>query len=251
MSNVDARRHVVVLAPMPLELEAIVQAFGLRQTGEEPDAPWSGLVGHSQVTAIHTGMGPPVTREAAKALFEGGDPLGSRPDHLMSIGICGGLRRDLEVGTLLNPEVIVEHSTGAVYDHRPPGSAPRLGKLATMEAVTLDRGLSSRLLEGGFLGVDMESSAVAEMGEAYGCRWSVYRCIGDRHFDGLLDDRVVATANPDGSPNVEAVTRLLAEDPGLLPKLKQLAHDSAMAARRAAEAAVRGCLALDDEGLDR
>ena len=91
----------------------------------------------------------------------------------------------------------------------------------------------------------MESSAVAEVCSAQGCAWSVYRCIGDRHFDGLLDERIVALTNPDGSGNLDELRRLMAEDPGLAGKLERLSHDSALAARLAAEAAVRGCLALD------
>ena len=231
---------------MPLEMEAVTRAFGLRPSGDEPRAPWSGRVGRSEVTAIHTGMGPSVTRLAATALFESAGPEGSPPDHVMSVGICGGLHRDLEVGTLLNPLVVVEHATGATYSHHPPGLAPQEGKLATMEAVSLDQELSRRLLADGFLGVDMESSAVAEVCEANGCAWSVYRCIGDRYFDGLLDQRVVAMARPDGSADVEAVQQLLAEEPALLPNLRRLARDSAVAAGVAADAAVRGCLALDD-----
>jgi hypothetical protein len=39
--------------------------------------------------------------------------------------------------------------------------------------------------------------------------------------------------------------RLIAEDPDFAATLEQLAHDSTLAARLAAEAAVRGCLALD------
>jgi nucleoside phosphorylase len=52
--------------------------------------------------------------------------------------------------------------------------------------VSLDPELSQRFLQDGCLGVDMESSAVAEVCEAQGCPWSVYRCIGDRQFDGSL-----------------------------------------------------------------
>lgn len=237
-----ARHHVVVLAPMPLEMEAVVTAFGLHAAGEGADTPWTGRVGESDVTAIHIGMGPPATRLATAALF---DPGHLPVDHVMIVGICGGLHPDLEVGTLINPEAVVDHSSGVSYTHRPPGHAPQQGKVATMESVTLDHELSRRLLADGFLGVDMESSAVAEVCEAHSCGWSVYRCIGDRYFDGLLDERVAAMASPDGSPDIEAVTKLLAEEPELLPKLEQLSKDSALAARLAAEAALRGCLALD------
>jgi hypothetical protein len=110
--------------------------------------------------------------------------------------------------------------------------------------VSLDPELSRRLFADGFFGVDMESAAVAEVCEAHGCDWSVYRCIGDRYFDGLLDERLVGMANPDGSADIEAVTRMLADEPDLLPKLERLSHDSLLAARLAAEAARRGCFAL-------
>ena len=94
-------------------------------------------------------------------------------------------------------------------------------------------------------GVDMESSAVAEVCESRGCPWSVYRCIGDRFFDGLLDERIVALTNPDGSGNTAEIARLLAAEPELAVNLERLSDDTTLAARLAAEAAVRGCLALD------
>jgi len=242
---VTAVRHVVVLAPMPLEMHAIATAFGLRRTSDAEGAPWAGQVGHSSVTAIHIGMGPALTRAAATRLFERRAGDGVPVDHVMIAGICGGLHRELEVGTLVNPETIVEYSTGAVYHHSPPGNAPQSGKLLTTEGATLDHDLSRQLCADGYLGVDMESSAVAEVCEAKGCAWSVYRCIGDRYFDGLLDARIVAATNPDGSGNMAEIMRLIETEPELTAKLEQLSRDSGLAARLAAEAAVRGCLALD------
>jgi nucleoside phosphorylase len=241
----SARRHVVVLAPMPLEMHAIVAAFGLSPTSDDKGAPWTGRVGDSDVTAVHIGMGPPATRAAATRLLQDAKNTGAPVDHMMIAGICGGLHPDLPVGTLINPETVIEHTSGATYRHTPPGDAPQAGKLITTEGVTLDVELSLRFLDQGCLGVDMETSAVAEVCEAHGCPWSVYRCIGDRHFDGLLDARLIALTNPDGSGDREAIGRLLAEEPELSAKLERLGHDSSLAARLAAEAAVRGCLALD------
>jgi adenosylhomocysteine nucleosidase len=231
-------RHVVVLAPMPLEMDAIVRAFAL---SDAQDGRFSGKVGLSTVRAVHIGMGPEVTRVAIKNLLAGDDVV----DHIMIAGICGGLDPDLEVGTLLNPEVIIDHATKKGYRHTPPGDTPRSGKLVTTEVPTLDWGLSKRFFEDGCLGVDMESSAVGEVCEDAGCPWSVYRCIGDRYFDGFLDDRVLALTNPDGSGNPEQLGKLLSSEPDLARNLERLAHDTAIAARLAAEAALRGCLALD------
>jgi nucleoside phosphorylase len=244
-SNESSSRRVVILAPMPLEMNAIVTAFGLSPTSDAEGAPWTGRVGNSNVTAIHIGMGPSLTRAATSRLFDetvhGHMPV----DHVMIAGICGGLDPDLEVGSLINPKTIIEYNSGATYRHNPPGDVPQAGKLMTTEGATLDTVLSQRFFEEGCLGVDMESSAVAEVCEAWACPWSVYRCIGDRYFDGLLDERIIAATNPDGSGNMAEIGRLIDAESQLAVNLERLSRDTTLAARLAAEAAVRGCIALD------
>jgi nucleoside phosphorylase len=243
--HMEDARQVVVLAPMPLEMAAITTAFGLQPTGQGIKAPWRGRVGDSGVTAIHIGMGPVRTRTALTQLLEQGSPDGVKVDHVMIAGICGGLDPDLPVGELINPEMLVEHATGRSYRHRPPGDAPLRGKLITTETVSLDVEQSLRFFAEGCLAVDMESSAVAEVCEPRRVPWSVYRCIGDRHFDGLLDARLVALTNPDGSGDRTAIEKLLAEEPEVAAKLERLSRDATRAAQLAAEAAWRGCRALD------
>jgi hypothetical protein len=245
MANGSSNRHVVILAPMPLEMKAIVTAFGLTPTSDSKEGPWSGSVGRSDVTAIHIGMGPSTTRRATSRLLDDASSGDIEVDHVMIAGICGGLDPDLEVGTIINPEIIVDYSSGTAYRHTPPGDVPRAGKLITTEEPTLDVELSRRFFADGCLGVDMESSAVAEVCEARGYAWSVYRCIGDRYFDGFLDKRIVGLTNPDGSGNMAELERLLAADPELRANLERLGHDTSLAARSAAESAVRGCRALD------
>jgi nucleoside phosphorylase len=241
------RRHVVVLAPMPLEMEAIVTAFSLRPTTDIQLAPWTGRLGDSAVTAVHIGMGPPSTRAALHRLLDSSQPAYVRVDHVMNAGICGGLHPNVDVGTLINPEIIVDDTSGAEYRHAPPGGLPRSGKLRTMETATLDHDKSRLFYEDGFVALDMESAAVAEVCEAQGVPWSIYRCIGDRYFDGLLDERLIAATNQDGSGDMRAIHRLLQAEPDLGPRLERLHRDTANAARIAAEAAVRGCLALDND----
>src|SRR5690242_10633961 len=99
MPSENARRHVVVLAPMPIELDAITTAFGLSRNGETDDAPWKGRVGDSAVTAVHIGMGPALTRAALTRVLDTHEAGGTTIDHVMVAGICGGLDRDLPVGT--------------------------------------------------------------------------------------------------------------------------------------------------------
>jgi len=229
---------------MPLELEAITEAFGLAPTGDVDEGVRCGQVGPAEVTAIHIGMGPPATRTALCRLFDGTSEGVPQPDHVMIAGICGGLDPSVDVGTVVNPEIVVDLTSGSEFVHRPPGSAPRSGKLLTVEEATVDGERHREYLSRGFLAVDMESAAVAEVCEERGCPWSVFRCIGDRLVDGLLDDRVLAMTNPDGSGNPDEIARLLAADPALLGRLEQLGRDATMAARRAADAAFRGCQEL-------
>jgi adenosylhomocysteine nucleosidase len=163
---------------------------------------------------------------------------------MMIAGICGGLDPEVPVGTVVNPEWLVDHSSGRAWRNSPPTGEAVAGKLMTTEQVNLDPALCEGFLNDGCIAVDMESAAVAEVCDELGCEWSVYRCIGDRPVDGLLDERVVAATNPDGSPDMDKILELLAE-PGMAERLAQLGNDAAKAARLAAEAALRGCLALD------
>lgn len=246
--NSSQRLQVVVLAPMPLEMAAIARALGLERAEGDGDVR-TGNVGGAEVTAVHIGMGPPRTRAALHRLFDEADAGGRRVDHVMVAGICGGLDPNRPVGTIICPEWVVDHATGAAYRHHPPAGGPPAGgppagRLVTTEEATLDHDLSRRLFADGCWAVDMESAAVAEVCEARRCPWSVYRCIGDRYVDGLLDERVLAATNPDGSGDAEAIARLLAEEPEVGAKLERLARETSTAAALAAEAAREGCLAL-------
>jgi adenosylhomocysteine nucleosidase len=243
--NGVAARHVVVLAPMPLEMGAITKAFGLQPVGEDPAQAWIGRLGGSDVTAIHTGMGPALTRDVLSELLDESHP-GHRPiDQVMSVGICGGLDPAVKVGTLVIPKTVIEHATRVAYAHRPPGPFDVRGTLMTMAEAVLDHDLSQQFLAEGSLAVDMESAAVAEVCQARQVPWAIYRCIGDRWCDGLLDERVLAATNQDGSGDPEALSILL-KDPVIRSNLERLGRETSKAARLAAEAAVSGCLALDD-----
>ncbi len=233
----SVRRHVAVLAPLPLELEAVVAAFGLVPS----DEVWAGRVGNSAVTALRIGMGPEVAAAATDRLLDGPVPV----DHVLVVGICGGLDPGIEVGTVLHPERIVDHASGAVYRHAPTAGVDRTGTLVTTADVHFDDELSRRLLADGALGVDMESAAVARVCEQRGRSWSIHRAISDRWVDGLLDPRVVALTATDGSTDLDGLARLLADEPDLAPRLERLAGDTVLAARRAAEDALRGCRGLD------
>ena len=231
-----------MLAPLPLELEAVVAAFGLEPTGDADT--WTGQVRDSTVSAVRCGMGPDAARTVASRVLDGSRSVDPPVDHVMVVGICGGLDPAIEVGTVLFPEYVVDHATGARYRHAALDGALRTGTLVTTAEVHFDPALSRRMLADGALGVDMESAAVAQVCDEGGLPWSVHRCISDRWVDGLLDPRVVALMDSDGSMDLDALGHLLAEEPDLVPRLERLGNDSVLAARLAAEDAFRTCLGL-------
>jgi hypothetical protein len=232
---------------MPLELDAVVAAFGLQPSDDGGDS-WTGRVGRSTVTALRTGMGPARAEEATEQVLDRTGPGVPPVDHVMVVGICGGLDPDIPVGTVLRPDVVVDHATGARFRHTPRGDESTSGGIVTTEGVAFDDDLSRALAAQGFAGVDMESSAVARACVARGRPWSVHRCISDRYVDRLLDPRIVALTDADGDVDVDAVVRLLEEEPDLGPRLDRLGRDAAEAARSAAEDALAACLAMDRAG---
>ena len=127
MPSPTHQRHVVVLAPMPLEMDAIVRAFALAPIADGPLSPHTGMVGGSSVTAVHIGMGPPLRAQALVRILDDDAPAYGPVDHVMIAGICGGLDPEVPVGTLINAEVIVEHArappTSTVRPATRPGPA--------------------------------------------------------------------------------------------------------------------------------
>jgi hypothetical protein len=83
----------------------------------------------------------------------------------------------------------------------------------------------------------MEAAAVAEVCEAAGVTWSVYRGISDRPDEQLVDQAVYALSKPDGSADLVAVGKFLARDPRRAKMLAHLNRCMELAARVAAEAA--------------
>ncbi len=87
-----------MLAPMKPELKAIVKSFALSPTSDDPVFSHAGTAGRWEVAALVTGMGPALAREATRRALAAG-PF----DHVMVIGIAGGLDPGLPVGSLMVP----------------------------------------------------------------------------------------------------------------------------------------------------
>lgn len=230
MTNPEKR--VAVLAPMKPELKAIVKSFDLHPIPQDPVFSHAGTVGPWDVAAVVTGMGPAVAGEATrKALATG------TFDHVMVIGIAGGLDPDLPVGSLMVPSRVQLYPEGPEFRAHPLPSRVAEGGLMTTDGLFDDDHVWRPILDRGFGAVDMEAAGVAQVCEDAGVAWSVYRGISDRPDEHIVDQAVFALSKPDGSADPVALAKYLARDPRRAKALAHLNRCMQEAASLAADAA--------------
>jgi adenosylhomocysteine nucleosidase len=228
--------RVAVIAAMKQELRPFVRMLSLRRLPGRTPPLWGGRVGRVEVVAGITTMGTDAAREFTEGVLRSYEV-----DHVIGIGIAGGIGPSVDIGDLLVPEVVVDDESGA--EHRPvpiDGHTPR-GTLLTSDALVSDKRSIPQLVDEGVIAVDMETSAIGAVCEREGVPWSVLRAISDRASDEAIDDAVVGLARADGSADVGAVLRFLVTRPGKVPHLATLARGMSAATRTSAAAAARAC----------
>ena len=236
------------LAPMPSELRPLQKALSLRASGRGLGAVHTGSLDGHPVVALLTGIG--MARAAARAH----DLLADHGvDHVVVIGVAGGLASDLSVGDVVVPAVVVDLSDGRELhptpvtgptrvDGAPPVDRVRTGgRLYTSDDFITDADALGRLRADGATAIDMETAAIARVCEDEGCAWSVFRGISDDAFDPLVDESILALTRPDGSPNLGAVARFVAGDPRRVKLLARLGRDLKVATSGAVDAALHAC----------
>jgi adenosylhomocysteine nucleosidase len=217
---------------MKPELKAIVKAMRLEPASGDTVFSHTGTVGDWLVVALVTGMGPALAREATKRA------LGTGPtDHVMVIGIAGGLDPDLPVGALQVPSRVALYPEGPEYNTHPLPGRTAAGALMTTDGLFDDDTVWRPILARGFGAVDMEAAGVAEVCEDADVPWSVYRGISDRPDERIVDQAVFGLSKPDGSADPVALAKYLARDPRRAKALAHLNSCMQAAAKLAAEAA--------------
>ncbi|MEY2402788.1 MAG: adenosylhomocysteine nucleosidase [Acidimicrobiaceae bacterium] len=194
----------------------------------------SGRVGDVELRATITTMGTTAAAEATEFVLDNLDV-----DHVVVIGIAGGLGPDVQIGDLLVPEVVISYDTGVETHPTPLGAHTAKGKLLTSGALIIDRAVLLALADDGAAAIDMETVAVGEVCEARGVPWSAFRGISDHIRDGLVDGAVGGLAKPDGSADFGKLLRYLAPKPWRMRQLAKLGRDMNVAASGAANALVR------------
>ena len=221
-----------MLAPMQPELKAIVASGDLQPTANDPVFSHAGTVGDWSVVSLVTSMGPALAREATRRALSAG-PL----DHVMVVGIAGGLDPELPVGSLFVPSRVQLYPDGPEYATHPLPGRNAAGALMTTDGLFDDDTIWRPILDRGFGAVDMEAAGVAEVCEEAGVPWSVYRGISDRPDEHIVDQAVFGLSNPDGSADPVALAKYLARDPRRAKALANLNRSMKLAAKLAADAA--------------
>jgi adenosylhomocysteine nucleosidase len=233
MTASTGARRIALLAPMRHELRPLKRPLSLRRTGSGADALYTGGIGRTEVVATITRMGTLAAAQATERVLDSG-----KVDHVVVVGIAGGIGASLQLGDLVVPELVLDLSSGAQYRPARFGSAAPRGTLATADGLIVDPAFFQQLAQRGVVAIDMETSAVAAVCERRGCPWSVFRSISDRAGYPGIDAEVFGLATPDGGPDLAAIARFVLTRPWRLPKLARLGRDMRVATQVAADAAV-------------
>lgn len=217
---------------MKPELRPLVQRLKLERDGDGDDSVHRGAFGADSVVAALTLIGTGAATRATERLLRAHDV-----DHVVVIGIAGGVPSAVSLGDVLVPEVVIDAASG--HEHRASrlGDAELRGRVRTSDDLGVD---AAALLADGVDACDMETAAIAAVCEAHGRPWTAFRAISDM-VGGPVDDAVLAMANPDGTGNLRAAARYLLPRPWKIPALARLARDTTVATNAAASAAIRAC----------
>jgi adenosylhomocysteine nucleosidase len=221
---------------MDHELAPLVRMLSLEPVEGAPDKRHTAVIDGVEFVATTTGIGMAAATRATERML---DDLAV--EHVIVVGIAGGVAANAEIGDVIVPAVVVDGPTGR--EHRPTtlGDVEPFGRLVTSDDLLVDPGGFAQFQADGVIALDMETSAVAAVCEGRGTPWSVFRSLSDRPGDGLVDQAIFELTQPDGSANVEALERYLASDPGAADRLARLARDMETATNAAAAAAISAC----------
>jgi nucleoside phosphorylase len=239
MGTDSGREAIAFVCAMPMELTPLVGMLSLTETEVNGTQLHAGTLAGRDVIAIVTGMGTQLAAAGTTRLL---DAVPVR--WVLVVGITGALESETPIGTLVLPEIVLNSETGNEFRPAPLGGGVPHGTMWTTNGLTTNLDDLAELRSRGVVSLDMETAAIAEVCEARGVPWSVFRVISDRANDGSVDEEVFHLSNQDGTPNRAAIEKYMAEHPERLPLMAQMAENATLAARVAAEAAVRACADL-------
>ena len=154
MTNSEPDDRIAILAPMRSELRPLVRFLSLKRSRSDDRSLFWGTLGRAEIVATTTGIGTRAATHAAEKIL-GFTPL----QHLVVVGIAGGIGPNVAIGDLVVPELVIDLATGAEYRPSVMGDTEARGTLVTANEVLIDRAAAARLERQGVIAVDMETAA--------------------------------------------------------------------------------------------
>jgi adenosylhomocysteine nucleosidase len=115
---------------------------------------------------------------------EAADAVGSQVDVVLSVGLCGALAEELEIG-----QIVVGSSVNGVMIELPQCSGSFVsGPIASIDWVAQTVAEKRQLRETGAVAVEMESAAVLERARAWKVPFYCIRAVSDRATEGFALD---------------------------------------------------------------
>lgn len=227
--------RVAFVCAMPMEAAPLRRRLGLRRVDTGPPRVYEGVLDGRPVVAVTTGMGPVLAREGVERL------LGAfEVERVVVVGIAGAVDDHTPIGTVVQPQTVVDGTTGAAHSPHPLGTGAPSGIMWTTADLITDQDRIAAMHREGVVALDMETAAVGALCDDAGIPWSVVRVVSDRASDGSVDEELFAMSNQDGTPNPRAVLRYLLRHPMRLPRLagmgRQVREATQLATARAIEA---------------
>ena len=222
MTAPGRRARIAVLAPMRTEFRPLVRPLALERADGDDSPYHRGGIADVEIVATMTGIGTTAATMVTERLLDD-----HAVDHVVVVGIAGGLGPDLDVGDMVVPEIVVDRPNGRSYRATPIGGVVPAGTIVTSDEFNYPQAILDRFVAEGVLALDMETGSVAAVCEAA-------RCPVDRV--PVVERPRDKSTGRDGSARVGAARRL-GERPRApaLPRAEALAHPSALAAREGVE----------------
>src|SRR5207248_4913861 len=111
---------------MPSELRPLIRMLGLQRTELGGRPAYEGSLDDADVVGAVTGMGPANATRVTQWLLDS-----AALDHVVNIGVAGGVSPEHKVRALVMPEKVVDRATGDEFHPAPLGGHTPAGTLLT------------------------------------------------------------------------------------------------------------------------
>jgi adenosylhomocysteine nucleosidase len=225
--------RLAFVCAMPMEMAPLRRPLHLRTTDTGPPRLYQGVLDGRPVAAVTTGMGPELARRGMDRLLSAVDV-----ERVVVVGITGAVENETPIGTLIQPEKVVDGATGVAYRPHTLGHGEHAGTMWTTAELITDLDRVAALRADGVVALDMETAAIGAACDPRGIPWSVVRVISDRASDGSIDQEMFAMSNQDGTLKPMAALAYMVRHPRRLPELARMGRQVRGATKRAASLAV-------------